>query len=74
MMDSMAHDLLRGAIAIGTHLGLSKRQAFCMLESRQIPAFKLGKSWYARKSTLDDFIIGLEESAMEEMNEGERHV
>ena len=51
-------DLLVGAAAIGRFLGANTRRAFYLLETRQVPAFKLlgGRLWHARRSTLVRFM------------------
>ncbi len=48
-------DLLVGAAAIGRFLGASQRRAFYLLETRQVPSFKIGRLWHARRSTLTKF-------------------
>lgn len=53
-MESLSDDLLRGAEAIGGFLGLSRRQAFALLENCKIPAGKEGNIWIASKATLRD--------------------
>ena len=58
----MKNDLLRGAPAIGDHLGVSNiRKVYHMLETRQLPGFKIGSIWHMRKSTLAAHITKLEE-------------
>ncbi len=49
-------DLLVGAGEIGAFLKCSERRAWYMLEKKNIPAFKIGKKWHARRSTLLRFI------------------
>lgn len=56
-------NLLVGADEIGTYLKRNPRQAFYLLERKLIPAFKIGRRWHARKSTLDAFLIAQEQAA-----------
>lgn len=58
-------DMLTGAKAIGDHIGEDERRTFYLLENRQIPAFKLGGRWNARKTTLLKHIEKLEADALE---------
>jgi excisionase family DNA binding protein len=48
---SLADDLLDGVPAIAAYLGLSERRTYYLLESGQLPAFKIGSKWAGRKST-----------------------
>lgn len=43
-------DLLHGAAAVADFLGVNPRRAFYLLESGELPAFKLGGRWALRKS------------------------
>ena len=52
-MDEQNPDILIGADQIGKFLNSNPRRAYRLLETGQIPAFKLGGRWYARKSTLE---------------------
>jgi hypothetical protein len=63
MSEQLRDDLLTGAKAIGDFIGVTPRQAFYMLESGQIPGFKLGNKWASRKSKIRGHIEGLEEAA-----------
>jgi hypothetical protein len=56
----MAEDLMIGARPIAAWLGQPVRVTFYMLESGQLPAFKIGKRWAVRKSTLKQRIADLE--------------
>jgi hypothetical protein len=56
----LADDLMIGAKRIAAELGVSIRQAFHLLESGKIPAFKIGARWAARRSTLKAFVDDLE--------------
>ncbi len=60
MEQSLAGDLLSGAEAIAEYLGWPTRRTFYACEKRQIPAFKIGSKWCARKSTLLDYVAKLE--------------
>jgi hypothetical protein len=57
---SPAVDTLVGAAEIALFLGKTVRQANYMLETRQIPAFKLGGRWHMRRSTYGAFVERLE--------------
>ena len=57
---TLADDLLRGQPQISEFLGIPKRKVYYMLETGQVPAFKLGALWHARKSTLLAHIARLE--------------
>jgi hypothetical protein len=59
----LADDLMIGTKPIANELGLSIRQAFYLLESGRLPAFKLGSRWAVRKSTLRAFLDDLERAA-----------
>lgn len=50
--ETLGGDLLRGALAISTYLGITRRQAFARLESGAIPAGKEGSIWIASKRAL----------------------
>ncbi len=56
-------DLLVGADEIGKFLNCNKRRAFYLLETRQVPAFKIGKLWHARRSTLLRFMERQEQAS-----------
>ena len=56
----MREDMLTGAAEIAEFLGCNKRRGFYLLESKQIPAFKLGSIWVARKSSLLAYFDKLE--------------
>ena len=63
MSIDLADDRLSGAQEIAEFLGESLRRTFYLLEKSQIPAFKLGGRWCARKSTLLAHIEKLEAEA-----------
>jgi hypothetical protein len=60
MEKSLGDDLMIGAKPIAAWLGQPIRQTFYMLETGQLPGFKIGKKWAARKSTLTQRIADLE--------------
>jgi hypothetical protein len=49
---SLADDLLKGATAIATFTGLSRRQIYHAVDSDRLPVFRIGAIILARKSTL----------------------
>ncbi len=55
-------DILVGAGAIGRFLGANTRRALYLLQTRQVPVFKLGRLWHARKSTLLKFMAEQEQA------------
>jgi len=57
---NLADDLMIGAKPIAAFLGLPVRPVFYMMENGQLPAFKIGSKWAARKSTLAGHIVQLE--------------
>jgi len=59
----LSDDLLYGARAIGAAVGKTERQAFHMLEKGQLPGFKMGAIWTARRSRLRQSIIDRETAA-----------
>ena len=60
---SIADDMLVGADEIAPHIKKSERQARWLLESKRLPAFKIGGKWHMRKSTYRAFIERLEAEA-----------
>ena len=56
-------DLIRGAAAIAQELGEPLRRVYHLLETGQIPAFRLGGRWYVRRSSLRDHFDQLEQEA-----------
>jgi hypothetical protein len=50
--DGLAADLLYGVAAVASFIGESERRSLYLLESRQIPAGKLGQRWVASRSAL----------------------
>ena len=55
-MTELSDDMLNGADNIAAFLGQPVRRVYYLLERKQLPAFKLGTSWHARRSTLLRFI------------------
>lgn len=53
-------DLIYGAAAIGAVLGLSRRQIYHLCESGLLPAFKIGSTVCARRSSLIAWLQNLE--------------
>jgi hypothetical protein len=49
---------LWGARAIAQEIGRSERQTFYLLETRQLPARKVGASWVATRRRLREFLAG----------------
>jgi hypothetical protein len=58
--------LLTGAGKIAVFIGKPPRTTYHLLEGEKLPAFKLGKIWHARKSTLRRHIEALEAKTGEE--------
>jgi Helix-turn-helix domain len=58
---TLASDLLRGARAIAEYTGLADHQVEYLIKKKEIPAFKKGNIWFARKSEIDrNFSAGQE--------------
>ena len=62
----LADDLLYGGAAIADERGETLRRTYYLLLTGQIPAFKLGGRWYARRSSLRAQIERLEREAGDE--------
>lgn len=60
---SLADDTLAGVEAIASFIGETPRRTFYLLSAGQLPAFKRGRTWRARKSTLLRHIAAQEEGA-----------
>jgi hypothetical protein len=56
MEQPLHDDLLIGAEKIAEFTGQSERRVFHMLAIGQLPGFKLGNKWAAKKSTLQQHI------------------
>ncbi len=61
--EAFASDILEGASPIATHIGKTIRQTNYLLETGQLPAFKIGKIWHMRRSTFQRHIEQLEAAA-----------
>ena len=57
---NLSDDLLDGADAIARFTGWSRRRVFHLLETGQLPGFKMGAKWAARKSKIVDHLAKLE--------------
>ena len=55
---ALSDDLLWGAQAIADEIGVDKRKAFYLLETRGIPAQKVGALWVASRRTLREVLTG----------------
>ncbi len=56
----IGEDLIRGAAAISEELGEPLRRTYYLLESGQLPAWKMGSRWYVRRSALIAYFRRLE--------------
>ncbi len=56
-------DLITGAPAIAAELGWSDSKTYHSLQDGKIPCFKLGTTWYARRSSLRRHFDELEEAS-----------
>lgn len=61
--NEIADDLLKGAAEIAAFTGFAKRRVNYLLETKRLPAFKVGGRWQMRKSTFRRYIEKLEASA-----------
>jgi hypothetical protein len=59
-----ADDTLESVAKIAPWIGKTERQTFYMLESGQLPGYKLGGKWHMRKSRYRRFIEELEAAAI----------
>lgn len=62
--DNKPGELLMGAHAIASFLGLTDRQLYRLVYAGEIPTFKLGGSVAARRSTLTKWLDEMEASAL----------
>ena len=51
-------DLLRGAQAIADYIQRPYRQTVYLLETKQLPAWKIAKQWHSTKSKLRARLLG----------------
>lgn len=56
--NTLADELLWGAAAIGKEIGVDTRKAFYLLETKKIPARKIGGLWVGSKSKLRASLTG----------------
>ncbi len=61
---SPADDTCAGAEAIAKLIGKTLRQTNYLLETDQLPAFKIGRTWHMRRSTYLRHIESLEAEAI----------
>ncbi len=61
---TIADDTLEGAAKIAAHIGKSIRQTNYLLETKRLPAFKIGDRWHMRKSRYEQFVAQLEAQAI----------
>ena len=59
----IGEDLIRGASSISEELGEPLRRTYYLLESGQLPAWKMGSRWYLRRSALVEHFHRLEQEA-----------
>jgi hypothetical protein len=57
-------DLLTGAEAIATFMGVKPRRVYHLTETGQLPVFRIGTTLCARRSTLRHWIEIMEQSAL----------
>ncbi len=63
-------DLLRSTKEIAAVLNCSVRQAQYLCEKGQIPVFKIGNIWHARRASLERHLERLEQAAVAGANAG----
>ena len=63
-------DLLRSTKEIAAVLNCSVRQAQYLCEKGQIPVFKIGSIWHARRASLERHLERLEQAALAGANAG----
>lgn len=61
--DNLAFDILRGADAIAAFLGFPRRAIYHLVSKGGLPAFRLGETICARRSTLTAWIAEQERQA-----------
>ncbi len=59
-------DLLVGVGEIGEVIRADKSRTYYLLKKRLIPAFKIGKLWYGRRSTLLRFLAEQEQAVADD--------
>jgi hypothetical protein len=65
MTDRLGDDLIVGTARIGEEIGRTRRQAQHLIDTREIPAFKLAGKWATRRSTLRKRLEELEQAAQQ---------
>jgi hypothetical protein len=65
MSERLADDLIVGTARIGEEIGCTRRQTQHLIVTREIPAFKLGGKWAARRSSLRKRLERLEQAAQD---------
>jgi predicted DNA-binding transcriptional regulator AlpA len=61
--NAISGDLLMGAKAIASHLGINSRQAYRLIYADALPTFKLGGSVAARRSSLAKWLAEAEKAS-----------
>ena len=57
-------DLLTGAEAIATFMGVKPRRVYHLAETQRLPVFRIGNTLCARRSTLLHWIEDMERAAL----------
>jgi excisionase family DNA binding protein len=57
-------DLLSGAEAIASYIGVKPRRIYHLAETRRLPVFRIGSTLCARRSTLLRWIEDMERAAI----------
>jgi len=60
----LADDMLYGVEKIAEFLGMPARKVFYLAANAQMPVFKIGEGWTARRSTLVGWIEALEQGTI----------
>jgi hypothetical protein len=69
--DSDFADLLRGAQAIADYIEQPYRQTVYLLETKQLPGWKLGQKWHSTKPKLRARLLGDDAAITTLANQGE---
>jgi hypothetical protein len=59
-------DLLTGAEAIATFMGVKPRRIYHLAETQRLPVFRIGSTLCARRSTLRRWIEDMERAAVDD--------
>jgi hypothetical protein len=62
--DQVKADTVRGAQQIGDFLGVTRKEAYLLLENKHIPAGKRGANWIASKAKLTAHYLSTTEGAV----------